>query len=542
MADDRGAEERLVLSMVPAGPGERRVALAAVLLALAVFAAVAPFARVKLPRIDAFIPAYEAALVINDLITAALLFGQFAIARSRALLVLACAYLFTALTTVAHALTFPGLFAPSGLLGAGAQSTAWLYMMWHAGFPAAVLLYARLTRAGGSTALGPAAAIMSSALVVLGAVLALTALATAGEALLPAIMQGNAYTPAMIFVVASVWSLSLLALLALLVRRPHSLLDLWLMVTLVAWLCDVALSAVLNAGRFDLGFYAGRIFGLFASSFVLVVLLHETIALYAALARSVNRERRERERRVEELRSELIHVSRVSELGQMVSALAHEVNQPLTAVGAYLSAAERLMQTGDPGKAQGVMAKAAKEATRASEIVQRLRSFIRKRESERRVEDLRLLIEEALSIALAGTRGGEVGVELRVDPAAALACVDKVQIQQVLLNLVKNAIEAMAEGGPRQLTIATGAAPGSRVELSVADTGPGLPAEVRRKLFQPFVTTKGSGMGVGLSICRSIVQAHEGELWAEDRDGGGTVFRFTVPAADAASRPSAAAE
>ncbi len=281
------------LSTLPAGRGERRLALAVVLGSVVVFLAVAPFATVPLAQVWAFLPIYESALVINDLITAVMLFGQFRILRSRALLVLASGYLFTAFIAVSHALTFPGLFSPTGLLGAGPQSTAWLYMFWHSGFPLVVIAYASLTEEGRETAPPRApVVVLSSIAAVLAAVVGLTLLATAGQDSLPAIMQGHHYTPAMITVVSSVWVLSLLALLVLWRRRPHSVLDLWLMVVMCAWLFDIALAAVLNAGRFDLGFYAGRIYGLLAASFVLLMLLLENSMLYARLVEAHESERR----------------------------------------------------------------------------------------------------------------------------------------------------------------------------------------------------------------------------------------------------------
>ncbi len=530
MVDDPATEPKLLLSMLPAGRVERLLAIVAALLSVLTFVIVVPFARLPLPPIIAFIPAYEAALVIVDMITTVLLLGQFAITRSRPLLVLASGYLFTAFMTIVHALSFPGLFAESGLLGAGTQSTAWIYMFWHGGFPVVVFYYALLKRDDAqSVRTATAPAIAFSIIAVAALVVVLTALVTVGEALLPAIMQGHGYTPSMIIVVTTVWSLSLLALIVLFVRKPHSILDVCLMVVLCAWLCDIALSAVFNAGRFDLGFYAGRIYGLLAASVVLVVLLLETVTLYARLASSVVAERQEREWRLRELRSELIHVSRLGELGQMVSALAHEVNQPLTAIGNYVRAALRLMQAGDTARTRIALEKAADETGRANEIIRRLRDFTRKKESERRAEQLDTLIEEAIALALAGAERQMTAVELRLHPAATVASVDKIQIQQVLLNLIRNAIEAMA-GQPRPtLVIATVLAGDDMVEVSVTDNGPGLPAEVRQKLFQPFVTTKREGMGVGLSICRSIIEAHGGRLWVEDNTGTGTVFRFTVP-------------
>jgi PAS domain S-box-containing protein len=279
----------LALSTVPSEQGENKLPLAAVGLSLLIFVALVPFARVQLPQLWAFMPIYQSALTVNDLITAVLLFTQFTIHRSRALLVLACGYLFTAAMAALHLLTFPGLFSATGLLGAGPQATAWLYMFWHGVFPLAVIAYALLKDRNGTTQHPPGmsspATVLIGAAVALAGAGALTLLATRGSTLLPEIMQGNAYTPAMIVVVSTVWLSSLLALVTLWIRRPHSKLDTWLMVVMCAWFFDVALSAVFNAGRFDLGFYAGRIYGLLASTVVLFGLLLEMGALHARLSR-----------------------------------------------------------------------------------------------------------------------------------------------------------------------------------------------------------------------------------------------------------------
>ena len=286
------------LSTVPPGRGERQLALAVTLVSGLIFLTAAPFAKVKLVPVAAFMPIYESILVVTDLITAVLLFGQFGFLRTRALMVLASGYLFTALITVAHALTFPGLFAPTGLLGAGPQSTAWLYMFWHGGFPLLVIAYALLKDAPGEMsaprgrARVPILASVGAIVVVVGG---LSALATAGQRVLPPIMRGNQYTPLLVVVVGSVWALSLLALVILWRRRPHSVLDLWLMVVMCAWLFDIALAAILNAGRFDVGFYAGRIYGLLAASFVLMALLIENGKLYARLVEAHGSERRARQ-------------------------------------------------------------------------------------------------------------------------------------------------------------------------------------------------------------------------------------------------------
>jgi len=248
-------------------------------------------------------------------------------------------------------------------------------------------------------------------------------------------------------------------------------------------------------------------------------------------------ERQERERRLSELQSELVHISRLNELGQMVSALAHEVNQPLTALSNYLSGARRLLAAGNQQAAEQAMERIAKQADRARQIIQRLRDLVRKGETEKRSENLSKVIEETSALALAGT-GQQLKLDITVDSNAAEAVIDKVQIQQVLLNLMRNAAEAMAQSPRRELSITTARLSGM-VEISVADTGPGLPEPVRARLFQPFVTTKPNGMGVGLSVCRTIVEAHGGELRAEDASGGGTVFRLTVPHPAGACRGAA---
>ena len=285
-------ENRAFLSTELAGRREVRFARAAVLVSVAIFLVAAPFATMQLAQVPAFIPTYESALAICDLITAILLFGQFSHLRWRALFVLASGYLFAACITVAHLLTFPGVFSPTGLLGAGPQSTAWMYTFWHGGFPLVVIAYALLKHEG-PEAIGTSGpprgnatvAILSSVAAVLAVVCGLTLFATAGHEFLPAIMQGSRIGALGHIVLSSAWVLSLVALVVLWRRRPHTVLDMWLMVVMCAWLFDIALSAVLNAARYDLGFYVGRIYGLLAASFLLAVLLIENGKCYARLVR-----------------------------------------------------------------------------------------------------------------------------------------------------------------------------------------------------------------------------------------------------------------
>ena len=240
MVHDLTSNRPLLLSTVPAEQRDSRLALMAVLFSVVIFIVAAPFARVPLPQVWAFIPVYQSALAINDLITAVLLFAQFGLLRSRALLVLSCAYLLTAVMAVLHLLTFLGLFSTTGLLGAGPQTTAWLYMFWHVVFPCLLLLgYALLRDRGAAVHSSGRITVVGGIAVVLAISCVLTMLATVGQPLLPPIMQGNNYTPVMIAVVSTVWILSVLALVALSMRRPHTKLDLWLMVVMCAWMFDV---------------------------------------------------------------------------------------------------------------------------------------------------------------------------------------------------------------------------------------------------------------------------------------------------------------
>ena len=282
-----GDERNIFLSTMPATRRDRMPALVVVGVSAVLFACAVPFAGVPLAPVPAFVASYQSALAINDLITAVLLFSQFAISRSRALLLLTSGYLFTAMAAIVHALTFPDLFAPGGLLGAGTQTTVWLYMVWHGGFPLLVLGYALLKardnepKVKGSTA----AAIVASIVAVSVAMAAFTWLVTAQHDRLPILLSGGQYTPVMLGVVSTAWCLSLAALAVLWLRRPHSVLDVWLMVVMSAWLFDIALSAILNVARFDVGFYLGRIYGLCAASFVLAILLIDNVGLQARLAR-----------------------------------------------------------------------------------------------------------------------------------------------------------------------------------------------------------------------------------------------------------------
>jgi two-component system sensor kinase FixL len=254
---------------------------------------------------------------------------------------------------------------------------------------------------------------------------------------------------------------------------------------------------------------------------------------FAGFVRDVSARQRA-EQRVQELQSELIHVARLSAMGEMATALAHELNQPLTAVINYAQTARALLER-RPGEAAGdlfgLLEKTAQQASRAGQIIRRLRQFVAKGETDRTLEDINAVVEEASTLALIGAGGKGIAARrvLAVDLSPVL--LDKIQIHQVIINLIRNSIDALDGVARREIVISTGQVGQEAVEIAIADTGVGLAPEIADRLFQPFVTTKPSGLGIGLSICRSIVDAHGGRLWASDNPGGGTVFHVSLPAA-----------
>jgi len=253
-------------------------------------------------------------------------------------------------------------------------------------------------------------------------------------------------------------------------------------------------------------------------------------------------ERQRTEQQLQELQTELARLSRLTAMGEMASTLAHEINQPLTAVTNYLQGCTRLLeQMDDPNapKVREALAESTKQTLRAGQIIRQLREFVTHGEIERCPEDVNKLVEEASALGLVGAKDEGVKSVFHCDHRLGPALVEKVQVQQVLLNLMRNAVDAMEGCERKELSVTTSLSETEKdekgrpmIEVSVSDTGSGISDVIVSRLFQPFVTTKPAGMGVGLSISKRIIEAHGGRMWAEPNPGGGAVFHFTLePAA-----------
>jgi signal transduction histidine kinase len=532
---DRDGEQFILSSLSP-GRTQRRIALSVVLvLLIAFFITAGRLSTLQPGKIDAFIPAYATAMVVIDSITAVLLFAQFSILRSRALLVIANGYLFTALVVIPWALTFPGVFAPGGLLGAGLETTTGLYILWHAGFVAFVIAYALLKDVDPDQQVwrgSASAAIFLSAAMTAAIVCAATLLFTAGHALLPSFMLDPArFAPLWFFTVGAVALLSLLAVVLLWMRR-RSVLDLWLMVVMCAYVIEICQIAYPVPVRFSIGWYAGRAYGLLSGSLVLIVLVYEITALYAQLLRAVLAQRREREARLL--------------TGDAVAAtMAHEIKQPLSAMITNAEVGRLWLDrsTPDLDEAKTALKEIAADGLRAAAVIDGIRANFKRDARNRTPLKIDDLIGEALVLMRSDLERERISVQAEPNAQVPPVRGDRIQLQQVLLNLITNAIDSMAaKDGARVLRLRSELQDGGEVVVSVADTGTGIGSQEFEQIFNPLFTTKSGGMGMGLSICRSIIEAHDGRLWVAPNKPEGAVFQFMLRADGAATVDAARAE
>ncbi|MCA1406489.1 MASE4 domain-containing protein [Ensifer sp. IC3342] len=518
---DASAQDSFLLSQLPPSKTHIRLAFSVLAILSVTFVALLPFKDVRLPRLDGFIPALATAIVINDLVTAALLLSHFAAARKRALLILASGYLFSALIIVPYALTFPGAFSSMGLLGGGLQTAPWLYWFWHAALPISVISYVLLKDAPGSAGViddSWGRAIGWSVGIVLALVGGLTWFTTAQESLLPIVMRDRvevnlgfrlAYGGALILPAA--------AGLTLLWVRRRSVLDLWLIAVCGAFLFEITLGTLLVPARFSLAWYGSRIFSYAASTFVLIVGISELTALHARLVLSNMLLQRER-------------ANKLMSLEAMASSIAHEVRQPLGAIATNGEVA-RLCLTRippDPKTAQEALADIVADVRRAGQILKGITGVFGKTKLKKEPVNVNDVVLEVLSNERYALIENHVKASLDLTARIPLVLGNKGQLRQVVANLVHNAIEAMiATEDDRRIKIRTSVT-NNDVIVELEDTGPGIEPSLADRIFEPFTTTKSSGMGLGLAICQTIVEHHNGRISASSKSAG-TIIRVSLP-------------
>ncbi|RWM93399.1 MAG: GHKL domain-containing protein [Mesorhizobium sp.] len=529
-----------IVCVRPPTPGQRRTARAFLLALLVILLGTLPFAAIKLPEINAIVPTLAAALFVSGCVTAAFLFAQFSILRQWALLVIASGYLFSALIVVAHALTFPGAFTPTGVLGSGMQSAVWLYWFWHSGLPIAIIGYALLKNTDRVADVRfTRHAISLSIAGVLALVIGLFWFVTQHNDLLP--LTYVDVHPVGLFrrIIGGMVVLALGGIaLSLLWLRQRSLLDLWLAVALCALLLEVSLGSVLSA-RYNLTWYAGHFYQLVTATIVMVVLVAEMARLYDGLARSntmLDQERMRLQRAIDAQSRE--RDARLMTGDAVAATIAHEVKQPLAAMITRSDTGLRWLDRAVPDldKARTEFTKIAADGHRAAAVIESIRATFRKDDRVRASFDVDKLIDEAIALLQDDLKSHRILVKVERSARPLRVMGDRIQVQQVLLNLITNAIEAMTNvDGPRDLAVSSNPHDDGGVVISVADTGMGIDPQDLQRIFDPLFTTKSRGMGMGLSICRSIIQAHDGMLWVLPNAPRGSKFQFVVGANIASS-------
>jgi len=512
------------IATIPATTEQRRIAAGVITVLMVLAALVAPFADKQLGRVDAFIPVLQTVLTVADLITAVLLFAQHLIVPQRALLAVASAYLCSASFAFLQTLTFPGAYAPAGIMGDGSNSPAWFFVLWHVTFPLGILIYALLKEERKSAVQLEGSAEASIALTVFAVFLiigGLAWLATAGVENLPAFYTTSVIEQTRLGNQVNVGLLLWygVALVVLLVRR-RTLLDIWLSVILAAWMPNFLVAALASSVRFSLGWYAARGFALIASFMLLSVLLTEMMVLHSRLANAFLLLRRER-------------ANRLMSVDAATAAIAHEVRTPLAAIALNANTALGQLRSKPPmlDEVDVILEDIEADGLRANEVISSVRALFKNTAGDRTTVSVEDFARRALRLAEVELQANQVSVTAEFLDNLAHVYADATQLQQLILNLIRNAIDAMSSVAPelRQLGLATKIREGSTVLLSVQDTGAGVPVEDRDRIFDAFFTTKPSGMGLGLAISRTIVESHGGSLRLAKSGPNGSIFEIALP-------------
>lgn len=513
----------LIIANLPATGQQKAIAASVAGLLVVAAAVIAPFASIQLGRLDAFIPVLQTCLSLADLITATLLFAQYSIQPQRAILALASGYMFSGSFAFLQTLAFPGGYAPNGLIGDGPNSPAWIYVLWHTTFPAAILIYAlskdttgigRLSR--GSTATN----IVFTVAAALTTIAVLTWIVTTKTEYIPSFYTsdirlqtqfGNQVNLALLL-----WGATALAVLLL---RRRTILDLWLMVTLLACMPNFLVAMIGSSVRFTVGWYAARCFVLVSSCMLLSVLLIETMLLYSRLASAITLQRRER-------------ANRLFSVDAVTGAIAHELRSPLGAIA--LNADTALIQLRSTPREfvglEDILDDIRADSRRADAVISSIREMATKTSHRSALSSAENAAQLALRLLKHDLQINEVFVTTEFQGNLPDVQLDSIELQQILLNLIRNAIDAMSSSVPeaRRLRLKTSFDGQSTVLISVQDSGPGIPAGDRERIFDPFYTTKHDGMGLGLAISSTLVARYGGNLRLVKSDANGSIFELEV--------------
>jgi signal transduction histidine kinase len=475
----------------------------------------------RLPEAGAFIPTVDAIMFVGEVITATLLYSQAGVFRSRALAILGTGYLYTALLLIPHALTFPGAFSRNGLLGAGVNTAAWIAVLRYPAFAIAVILYVRSKDAGSAARPETAAALNIGAHVAAAILLGTAAILLTASGVLPDFLVDRArvirsHVVGYQAVLTALWVVAFVMLW----RRRSSVLDLWLLAALAGWLLQSVLN-MLEGGRFTAIWYWFYAVTLFSHLVVMLALVSESARLYARLALSNSAWNRERE-------------ARLMSIDALAAAVSHEIGQPLTAVAIHQNEGLKWLTGERPDVERAIRSlRAAIEAeTLATGVIRSIRATFARRTGQRAEVGLDDLVHATVPLLESEMADAGVSLTLALGEAPPPVLADRVQLQLVLINLLTNAIEALDVAGdrPRQIRIGLDTLESRAVVLEVSDNGVGIPREHMAQVFEPFFTTKPSGSGLGLSLCRIIVEAHGGRLWASPGDEHGATFHVELPA------------